>query len=390
MDLVQPFVEARERRIHELVKLRQDGRKVIGFFCLHTPPALIEAAGGIPLRLCLQGDSVMQRSGELLSRNCLCPFIKACIGHLETGNRWFINVDALAISSMCDQMRHLADVWRSRFHLPCYVFFRPRGLEKKEAIWIYQQELRWLFYELSAFCNTGVNQAETYGIIERYNSIRYYLLAVHHMRATQNPAITGAEWLAVVQAGFVLDSRNYLELLRRLYKQLTCKNVPPRGIVRIMLAGGMLAQGDDRIVQAIEDTGRAMVITDALCAGTRAIGGKIIAEGDLLSNIIKAYLSQVPCIHARPNQALYEYIDRQVKQFGVDGVVFQTLKFCDGWGSEWCRMQQFLKQRGIPSIVIDTDYGTADTGQIATRVGAFLEMLEDKKSLTAKPPSRQG
>lgn len=379
MDLIQPFVEAREQRIHELADLRREGRKVIGFFCLHTPPVLIEAAGGIPVRLCLQGDSFVQRSGELLSRNYVCPFIKACLGHLESGHPWFINIDAIAVCSTCDQMRHMADVWRSRFHIPSYVFFQPRGLDKQEAIWIYQRELRWLFHELSAFCTAKGNQHTIQAAVARYNSIRHYLLALHELRVAANPPITGSEWLTVVQAGFVLNSGIYLGLLQRLWAQLTCKTVAQRAPLRIMLVGGMLAQGDERIVRIIEDAGKAVIITDALCTGTRVMGCEIAMEGDLIFNIIEAHRAKVPCIHARPNHVLYEYIEGQIKQFGVDGVVFHTLKFCDGWGSEWLRMQQFLKQRGISSIVIDTDYGASDTGQITTRIEAFLELLQHRK-----------
>lgn len=390
MELIQPFIEARERRMHELAELRQEGRKVIGFFCLHTPPVLIEAAGGIPIRLCLQGDSFVQRSGELLARNYVCPFIKACLGHLAAGQPWFVNIDAIAVGSACDQMRHMADVWRSRFKIPSYVFFQPRGLDKQGAIWIYRRELRWLFHELSAFCAAKGDQHTIQATVARYNAIQHHLRALHELRTAVSPPVSGAEWLAVVQAGFVLSSRVYLGLLQRLFAQLPCKTVPRRVPLRIMLAGGMLAQGDDRIVQIIENAGKAVVITDALCTGTRVMGREIVMEGDLIYNIIETHRAKTPCIHARPNEALYKYIAGQIKQFRVDGVVFQTLKFCDGWGGEWLRMQQFLKQRGIPSIVLDTDYGTADTGQITTRIEAFLELLEDKKnSLTAKPPSRQ-
>lgn len=390
MDLIQPFIEAKEKRIYELADLRRQGRKVIGFFCLHTPATLIEAAGGIPLRLCIQGDSFVQRSGEMNSRACICPFIKACLGHMEMKHPWFRHVDAFAACSTCDQMRHMADILRSRFDKPSYVFFQPRQLETKEATWIYHRELQWLFHELSSFCKTNDNQHEIQNIIDRHNSIRHHLLALHELRTGGNPLITGAQWFTVVQAGFVLSSRSYLDLLQDLLNKIKDTTVRKKAGVRIMLVGGMLAEGDVRIIRAIEDAGKAIIVTDALCTGTRIIGRKIAKEGDFLYNTIEAHRAKVPCIHARPNQKLYDYINRQIEQFGVDGVVFHTLKFCDGWGSEWFRMQQFLQERNIQSLVIDTDYGTSDTGQIATRVDAFLEMLQDKKNdkLTAKTPSR--
>ena len=379
MSIVQPFLDAQEYRIHELAELRRAGRKVIGFFCLHTPVVLIEAAGGIPVRLCLQGDSFAQRRGEELGRNCICPFIKACLGHLAQGHPLFAQVDALAAGSMCDQIRHLADIWRSRFHKPAYVFFQPRGLEQRASGWIYERELRWLFAELAAFCGSDAKERDIREIIERYNLINWYLSVLHELRAESVPPISGKEWLAIVRAGFILASGHYLRLLQALIEGIARGKNRCRGAaVRIMLVGGMLAQGDDRIVQTMEEGG-AVVVTDALCTGTRVMGVRIAEQGNLLDNIIDAHRAKTPCIHARPNDGLYAYIDRQLKQFRVDGVIYHGLKFCEGWGSEWVRMQQFLKQRGVPSIVLDTDYGATDAGQLATRTGAFLEMLWTQK-----------
>ncbi len=379
MSIIQPFLDAQEQRTRELAELRRAGRKVIGFFCLHTPAVLIEAAGGIPVRLCLQGDSFVQRRGEVLGRSCICPFIKACLGHLEQRHPLFAQVDAIAAGSMCDQIRHLADIWRSRFHKPAYVFFQPRGLEQRASGWIYRRELRWLFAELAAFCGGDTKEQELKEIIARYNLINWYLSVLHELRAEDVPPITGKEWLAVVGAGFMLASGHYLHLLRSLIEGIARGKGRCRGTaVRIMLAGGMLAQGDDRLVQTVEEGG-AVVVTDALCTGTRVMGSKIAVQGNLLDNIIDAHRGKTPCIHARPNDGLYAYIDRQLKQFRVDGVIYHGLKFCEGWGSEWVRMQQFLKGRGVLNIVLDTDYGATDAGQLATRIGAFLEMLRAQK-----------
>ncbi|WP_423767198.1 2-hydroxyacyl-CoA dehydratase, partial [Cloacibacillus porcorum] len=38
-------------------------------------------------------------------------------------------------------------------------------------------------------------------------------------------------------------------------------------------------------------------------------------------------------------------------------------------------IRQFLAGEGIPYIAVDTDYSQGDLGQLATRFGAFTEML---------------
>ena len=38
-----------------------------------------------------------------------------------------------------------------------------------------------------------------------------------------------------------------------------------------------------------------------------------------------------------------------------------------------------LKKMGVPTLALDVEYGTSGSGQIRTRVQAFLEMLEARK-----------
>jgi len=42
---------------------------------------------------------------------------------------------------------------------------------------------------------------------------------------------------------------------------------------------------------------------------------------------------------------------------------------------ESARVRQVLRDRGIPLLAVQTDYGQEDVEQVKTRVEAFLEML---------------
>jgi benzoyl-CoA reductase/2-hydroxyglutaryl-CoA dehydratase subunit BcrC/BadD/HgdB len=39
-------------------------------------------------------------------------------------------------------------------------------------------------------------------------------------------------------------------------------------------------------------------------------------------------------------------------------------------------VEKVLKEAGIPVVFIETDYSNDDTGQLQTRIEAFLEMLK--------------
>ena len=76
-----------------------------------------------------------------------------------------------------------------------------------------------------------------------------------------------------------------------------------------------------------------------------------------------------------PNPNRMKLLDRLCQQFSVDGVVEMTLQACHTYAVEAYSIRRHLHEKGIPYLQLETDYGTADIGQLATRAGAFVEML---------------
>jgi benzoyl-CoA reductase/2-hydroxyglutaryl-CoA dehydratase subunit BcrC/BadD/HgdB len=62
-------------------------------------------------------------------------------------------------------------------------------------------------------------------------------------------------------------------------------------------------------------------------------------------------------------------------EFAVDGVVQYILQYCHTYNVEAMRVEGALKEIGKPSLKIVTDYSEEDTGQLRTRIEAFLEQL---------------
>ena len=64
-----------------------------------------------------------------------------------------------------------------------------------------------------------------------------------------------------------------------------------------------------------------------------------------------------------------------IKDWRVDGMVCARLKFCGHWGGQRKMLADDLRQDNIPLLDLEREYGTAGSGQISTRVQAFLEMI---------------
>ena len=71
-----------------------------------------------------------------------------------------------------------------------------------------------------------------------------------------------------------------------------------------------------------------------------------------------------------------DYVKQMVEDFDVDGVVFQRIRYCDLWGGQMLQMEKDLRESRIPMLSLDREYSLSATGQLRTRVQAFLERLE--------------
>ena len=56
-------------------------------------------------------------------------------------------------------------------------------------------------------------------------------------------------------------------------------------------------------------------------------------------------------------------------------MICARLTFCDHWGGQRKMLAEERRKDGVPLLDLEREYNTVKSGQIATRVQAFLEML---------------
>lgn len=65
-----------------------------------------------------------------------------------------------------------------------------------------------------------------------------------------------------------------------------------------------------------------------------------------------------------------------MEEYQADGVIDVILQACHTYAVESLAIKRHLcQQHDLPYMAIETDYSTADLGQLSTRVAAFIEML---------------
>ena len=71
-----------------------------------------------------------------------------------------------------------------------------------------------------------------------------------------------------------------------------------------------------------------------------------------------------------------DLVDEMIYEYKIDGVIGVILQVCHTFNVESYNVKKFVtKEKNKPYICIETDYSKSDTGQINTRLNAFIEML---------------
>jgi len=134
------------------------------------------------------------------------------------------------------------------------------------------------------------------------------------------------------------------------------------------------------------------VVADLLCFGARSVLDPIDENAaDPLDAIGRAYFFRPSCarmIGDFPNR--WENLKERTATARADGVIFERLMFCDPWGAELHNlMVRSQKENAFPILSLSREYNIVPTGQIKTRVQAFVEKIEIARAQKATSEGRR-
>jgi len=369
-----------------VMRWRDEGRPVLGTTCSFVPAEILYAAGVLPIRLrglAARGSSI----GDAYFGPFICSFPKCLLELAGSGSFRFL--DGVVITPGCDAMRRLHECWRKAGEdIPGIVpgFFHyfdvPHKTEGHGFSW-FIDEMKVLVEKMSSHFNVKITDEDLSSAISLYDEGRRLYETLEGFLLEDGPRLSGTEVLASAIAGSVLPREDYNQLMRQAVEEAMSRPPADECLIRLVVAGSV----DDTLdlFRLIESRGKALVVGETLCFGSRFASNSIQASEDPLRGIAGHYLvsSTCPRMFGGYAERLHRLLDL-VRSRRADGVILQNIRFCDMHGSENGLMARDLKRMGIPALRIEREYGPlADTGRINLRVDAFLEQIAAKR-LTIK------
>ncbi|UCG82763.1 MAG: 2-hydroxyacyl-CoA dehydratase [Dehalococcoidia bacterium] len=362
-------------RTDHILEYKNRGGLVFGWLCTYVPEEIMHAAGVLPIRITGYNQETELEDGSAYLYVNNCSFSRSCLQMGLRGEYEFL--DGVVGGSTCDGARRLFDLWRNYIGTPFHhVLSIPRKFTEEAHTLYYQQVVQFMEH-LEQYLDIEISDEQLLHSIGVYNESRALLKELYELRKLDNPPITGAETLEVLNASFRMPKEIFNQYLSDLLRDLSASGRTRNGSARLMVTGSVLTNPE--FIRSIESQG-ALVVADDLCTSTRYWSDPVLVSGDItpLQAISRRYLNNFPCARMFPSDERFNRIIELCRDYRVHGVVSQIIRYCVAYAHDMPLLTQRLQSYGIPILALDVEYGTSGSGQIQTRVQAFLEMLGAK------------
>lgn len=343
------------------------GRRLVGVFPAHYPREILWAHNALPVEI---WDPPLEpaRAHRHLQAY-ICSVVKLGLELVLKGTQ--PRMDAFLFPHTCDSLQNLASVVNDVLGVdtPCLFFYHPKAPYTEAAGAYYRARLEALAGELEALWGPaapeGLVQAVEWG-----KEVTGLIGRMYTLRAAGRLKASNARFYQVLRQGEYLHPEDFIPLLKRFLGAAQGRGPDGPGVV----LSGVLPNPPE-ILAHLDRLGVRVVGDDLLSCSRRWLQGPSLAQ-DPWEALVEGYLAMPPCSSkAFPLSNRLEFLLKTVRNGKACGVLFAAVKFCEPELFDIPPLVEGLKARDIPSLVLEVDLNQGLTGQLATRIEAFAEMI---------------
>lgn len=370
----EEFSEARRQGFLRVKQVKENGGKVAGIFCTFTPTEILDAAGFISVSLCGMSNETVPAAETQLPKN-LCPLIKSSYGFALTDKCPYTYFSDLIVGeTTCDGKKKMYEMLGKL--KPTYILHLPQGHDS-DPVTVWTAELRRFIAFLEEKFNLTITDEALRQAARQRNAQRQAHMKLMELQKQTPPPLGDMQMYATMEGtGFMFTHEDRVNKLNQLRESVEANadRSAFAGAKRILVTGCPIGGVLQKTVKAIEENGGVVVCFEN-CSGIKAAFQMVDTEAeDIVKAIAQRYL-QIGCSVMTPNTERMKLLPKLVEEYKVDGIVEVDLQACTPYCVESFQIKQLCEQINIPYLAVETDYSTGDSGQLATRLEAFLEML---------------
>lgn len=350
-------------------------RPVIGSFPMNFPAELIHASGALPV--IVQESRTPITEGRSLLAEFYCGYTRsvadqAAVGELDV-------FDAFVTADHCVQLLGAVDAIRyTRPEKPVHFAQFTSAMDDAWTQPRVDGRLTELKSQVELVTGHVVTDDELLLSIKTFNTNRRLLRHLYELRRSGRARITPSDMQVLVKSSMVMDVEEHTALLRSIVAELPVREDDPDDVVRLHISGHFCHAPRPEILDVIEEPG-AIVVDDDLYTGFRYISTDVPETGDPLHALSTWYLERnlnAPCPTRVTSEVDWDtYLLDSVARSGATGVLILMAKFCEPHMLYYPELRKALENKGIPSLLIETEHEGIPIEKLRTQMETFVERI---------------
>jgi len=358
-------------------KAAAPGRKAIGYMPIYVPREIVHAAGMLPVGIFGGGDQLEVIQGDAYYQSYICRIPRST---LELGLTGRLDcLDGMLFPSICDVIRNLSGMWQVLFKDKYVKYFDlPQNYDDATGGSFYVHEMQTLREDLGKLGGTPITDDALRASIAVYNDNRRAVRELYAYRAQQPWQVPTSEAYLVLRAGCVLPPEEHAQLIRQYLAECEKQKRPQRDNARVILTGSFCEQPPLGLIKSIEMAG-CYVVDDDFQLIQSWLLDEVPATGDPLQELSKAFLHRSASTASKYDEKKADkgqFLLRQVKTRGAEGVIFAAASFCDPALLERPMLQEILAKHKIPYTAFKFAENTGQMAPIREQAGTFADSIK--------------
>ena len=323
-------------------------RKKVLYSSPFIPAEWISAHGLVPSRkACVQNDPGMPV--DVVAG--VCPYMRSFVNHASGDS----DVLSIILTTMCDQMRRGYDFVVQRTGVPCFLLHIPSSWQTAGVHRLYRRELERLGEFLVSLGGSVPESGRLAAVMLDYDRKR-------RMLADQGK----------------LTDRQFAEALSRFHETgelpedredsgLAAKKIP------LGFVGGPLTEYHFDVFDIFNQLG-ARIAVNGTETGVRTLPARFDRRRlmhDTMDVLSGSYFGTIPEVAERPNDRIFTWVNKEIADHGLRGMVLFRYTWCDKWHGE---VQRFREALPVPLLDIELSGERIDE-RTKNRIQAFMEVL---------------
>lgn len=349
----------------------RNGKKVVGCFPIYSAEELVHAAGMIPMGI-WGGQVNPARAGQYVPI-FICSIMRSCLefGMLDK----YKGLSAVIMPILCDTFRGMSGAWRVGVKdIPLIGLIQPQNRDVEGAKEFLAAEYNAVKAKLEEIAGHPITDEAINASIAVYNAHSAAMREFAEVANDHLDIITPKVRHAVMKSAHFMEKTAHTEIINKIVAELKALPAHHWQGKKVILTG-ITAEPEDLLGILAENN--IAVVGDDLAQESRQYRTAIPTGcGSPLECLAQQWLDRRACstVHEVNNTRGSLLVDL-VKQYRADGVIVCLMSFCDVEEYEYPMLAKHLEEAGIPTLCLDIDQSTENSGQSRTKIQTFVEMV---------------